>query len=173
MKMLRVLRRSGLFALSFGAALSLAQLSQAEIVANLGTLPIGSADSVTCALNCTATAGTALGALPASGPFTHQIIFQVPQLANLITTTAILDNTTMDVADLTVQLFEWAGGSTAPGAANVATLGVLLATAVSQPFFTGTNFFLSAAGLDPAKTYVIQLLGQDGGVLNSGASYGQ
>jgi hypothetical protein len=173
MKMLRVLRRSGLFALSFGAALSLAQLSQAEIVANLGTLPIGSADSVTCALNCTTTAGTALGSLPVSGQFTHQIIFRTSAPANTISSTQILDNSTIDVANLTVQLFEWAGGSTVPGPANTATLGALLATAIPNTFITTTNFFLSYAGLDPAKTYVIQLLGLGGGVLDPGASYSQ
>jgi len=170
--------RIGLAGLAFAAVLNFAAVSQAEIVANLGTLPIGVSEVVSCNTlpSCTTTTGTSGGQLPANtpgaDPFSHQIIFRVAQTSDTIASTQVLDNTSIDVANMTVQLFELAGGSaTAVGA--TATLGALLATALSNTFFTTTNFFLTYAGLDPAKTYAIQITGAGQGVQKANASYAE
>ena len=173
-----LLGRNSVAALGFCALLCVSQISNAEIVANLGTLPIGSSEVVSCntSPSCTTTTGTSGGQLPANtaGPdtFTHQIIFAVSSSSDTIASTQVLDNTSIDVANMTVQLFELAGGSpTSVGA--TATLGALLATAASNTFLFTTNFALSYSGLDPAKTYAIQITGSGQGVQKDTASYGQ
>ncbi len=132
------------------------------IIADLGTLSSG-AQIVTCTTAvCTVSIGSVIGSLPidtgGDDPFTHQILFRVSGAGDLIASTQIGNNTTIDTANLTL------GGQ---------ATGTLLATAASSTFFTTTNYFMTAGALDPSKTYYLELAATGAGVKAPGASYAQ
>jgi hypothetical protein len=162
-------------ALAVVALLCAAVFVRAEVVSNLGTLTVGRAETIGCnTATCVATTGSVGGSLPTNtagpDPFQHQIVFQVSTDVTGFASTQVLDSLAIDVANLTVSLYEFVAGSSAVGGTAV---GLLLATAAKSTFGSTTNFFLTAGALDPLKTYFIEIFGGGQGVLKDNASYTQ
>jgi len=159
----------------FAVLLASSGVATAEVVANLGILPLNNTQVVTCNTEgCTATWGTVGGSLPTNtpgaDPFQHQIAFRVPSVDVTLASTQFLDSTAFDTANLTVSLFQYVSGSTSIG--GTAT-GTLLATATKSTFAGTTNFFLQIAGLSASLEYFIEIVGGGQGVTKPSASYAQ
>jgi len=159
---------------TFAAASFGANVSNAEIVANLGTLAVGTTETVTCnTTGCSTSAGTVGGSLPAPGnAFTHQIVFNVSPASSTLASNQVLLSTAIDVANMTVKLFLHDGVSATNPLGTAVASGGALATAVKSTFNGTTNFLLTFGALNPASTYFIEIFG-GAGVLTSDASYTQ
>src|SRR5688572_28212691 len=102
----RMLLTAALVAMSLPCTTTLVR---AEVIANLGTLTPGIAETVGCnTLTCVATTGSAGGSLPTNtagpDPFQHQIVFRVASDGASMASTQVLDSSSIDVANMTVSL---------------------------------------------------------------------